>query len=155
MGNFTEKQKNFINLKIQGVKNLQAARLAGYAVSGAAVQATRLMKMPEVIAAIEAGQKAQGIDPKVVKSKSGTVEDDGTPRLRDNYENPMEFFTDVMNNPRMAEGMRFEAAKQLLPYQHAKLGDIGKKEGKVEAAKQVATGHLAPQAPPPRQPRLQ
>lgn len=144
---FTEKQAAFIQLRIQGVKQEQAAILAGYSQAGASVIASKMSRTPKFIEAINGG----GI-PKAPAAPAPEVDSD--PRLKDSYEDALAFFIDVMNNPRMADGMRFEAAKQLLPYQAAKKGDIGKKAGKLEKAAQTATGRLATQPPPGARPRM-
>jgi phage terminase small subunit len=56
-----------------------------------------------------------------------------------------------MNNCEADIRLRLEAAKCLMPYQHAKPGELGKKENQAAAAQRViATGKFAASAPPLR-----
>ena len=59
-----------------------------------------------------------------------------------------EFLIQVMNSG--TPTMRLDAAKALLPYQHAKVGEVGVKEKRQQAAAEVASagGMFAPGAPP-------
>lgn len=135
----TEKQRQFIAGKIAGVANRDAAIAAGYSVAGAAVAADKLMKNPAVLAAITAGAPN-------VSSKANTV-----PVMpREKYADPKVFLLDVMNMATLPIAVRADAAKQLLPYQHAKMGEIGKKETKTRNAKAIATGRgkFSTKAPP-------
>lgn len=125
---FTERQVKFIAAKAQGVANKEAAIAAGYSASTAAVQAGNMVANPKIAAAIKAAQS------KGVEMKSG---------LRARYASPRELMEDVMNNPNFPDALRIAAAKDLLPYFHAKMGEIGKKE----KAKDAAEGAVTRRAP--------
>jgi phage terminase small subunit len=65
------------------------------------------------------------------------------------YEDPAKFLSDLMNNPLEDIKTRADAAKALMPYLHAKVGEGGKKEKKQEAAQGVAAGgRFQSQRPP-------
>lgn len=121
----TKKQRRFIELKIMGVANKGAAIEAGYAPNSADVTAGKLMMRADVREAIEQG-----------KSSSGASPSQGMPR--DHYPDSLTFLMDVMNNHALPVGMRIDAARHLLPYQHARLGEKGKKEQRKETAAVLA-----------------
>ena len=132
MSKLTEKQQNFVNLVAAGgVTNTQAAILAGYAENSASVQATMLMKRKDIQAAIKAARKAAGKPAAEPEAKEKS-------RLKDKYDSPKALLEDVMNNPDVPFGMRWETAKQLLPYYHAKIGEKGKKENAKDRAHEIA-----------------
>lgn len=61
---------------------------------------------------------------------------------------PKDFLRKAMNNPRLDPKLRVDAAKKLIDFEHAKLGEVGKKEQKQEAAKTAGGGKFATSAPP-------
>lgn len=143
MTKLTDKQQAFVVNKAAGVANRDAAIAAGYAVAGAAVAADKLMRNPAVRSAIKAAAKdAPGSDAKLT-----------TPVMpRDRYDDPLSFLLDVMNHADLPLAMRADAAKQLLPYKHPRMGETGKKEAAKERAREIASSRhkFAPKAPPPR-----
>ena len=138
----TQKQRAFAENKAAGMTNRDAAVSAGYGVAAANQTATKLMAHPGIRSAIKAATKATpGVD-----TKSPTM-----PRKR--YEDPMTFLQDVMNHAGLPIAVRADAAKQLLPYQHARLGEQGKKEKAKERAHKLAEQsgkrkRLQPMSPP-------
>lgn len=60
---------------------------------------------------------------------------------------PLEYMLAVMRSSKAAPAVRMTAAVQAAPYVHAKIAAAGKKEGKHDQAKQVAS-RFAPAAPP-------
>lgn len=141
MRKFTDMQLKFIANKAQGLNNKQAGLIAGFAPNSISVTVAKLMARPEVKKAIAKARKDLG-------KKADTVEI-VKPMLKDKYENPLDLFKHVMNNKDVPFGMRFEAAKQALPYCHARVGEKGKKEHKDESAKKVASGgRFSPKKPP-------
>ncbi|MEN1957222.1 terminase small subunit [Luteimonas changyuni] len=139
MTKLTEKQQAFVANKVAGVANRDAAIAAGYSVTGAAVAADKLMKHPGVLSAIKAAAPN-------VSAKANTL-----PKMpREKYTDPKVFLSDVMNLTTLPIAVRADAAKQLLPYQHAKMGEVGKKQSKVDRAKVITAGRgkFAPKAPP-------
>lgn len=140
MSKLTQKQQEFIANKIAGVTNRDAAIAAGYAVAGAAVAADKLMRNPAVRSAIKAATPAVDI-----KSGMPTM-----PRAK--YADAMTFLRDVMNHAQLPIAMRADAAKQLLPYQHARIGEQGKKQSAKDRAAKLAgkRGPFAPKKAPPK-----
>lgn len=68
---------------------------------------------------------------------------------RSNYKDAMEFLVDAMNNQRMPITMRIGAATALLPYQHARIGEKGKKATQKERAhERTGGGGYRPMQPP-------
>lgn len=142
MTKLTAKQQAFVDNKIAGVANRDAAIAAGYSVAGASVAADKLMRHPGVRTAIAAATKGRAPGTKVSAP--------AMPRAR--YDDSKSFLLDVMNHDELPLAVRADAAKQLLPYQHARLGDKGKKEKANERAKEVAGRgqgvKFTPKAPP-------
>jgi phage terminase small subunit len=63
---------------------------------------------------------------------------------------PKKFLQSVMNDELADPRIRMDAAKALLPFMHQKLGEGGKKDERLNAAKKIATGKFSPVAPPLR-----
>lgn len=133
----TKKQRRFIELKAMGVANKEAAIQAGYAPNSADVTAGKLMMRADVREAIEQGQASSSVD----KSQ-------GMPRAH--YPDSLTFLMDAMNNAALPVPMRMDAAKSLLPYQHARLGEKGKKEQRKENAATLAGAKRFAVGKPPR-----
>ena len=139
MTKLTEKQQAFVANKAAGVTNRDAAIAAGYAVAGAAVAADKLMRNPAVRTAIKAASKSHSVD----------IAADKQSMPRKHYANSMTFMLDVMNHPKLPTAMRMDAAKHLLPYQHARMGEQGKKDKAKERAHAVAKKpRFRPKLPP-------
>lgn len=113
---------------------------AGYSKNGAAVAASRLMKNPAILARIKELQaQPEGLNKtlnkdvnninKAVKSASADLPAQTVP---DN--DPMLFLGMVMNNEEWEPKLRIDAAKALMPYTHARIGEAGKKETALDAA---------------------
>lgn len=144
----TEKQHKFAQGKAMGLGNTDAAIAAGYSPAGAAVQATQLMKLPHVKAAIAAFKKGLS---KAEKKQAKEKEEEREPGvMKDHYDNPLELMLDVMNNKNMPVSIRFESAKQALPYCHARVGDGGKKAKQKERADELSKGGTRSPMQPPK-----
>ena len=63
---------------------------------------------------------------------------------------PLAFLVSLMNNQAADLRTRVDAARALLPYLHAKVGESGKKAAQASEAKVVARGKFAPMKPPGR-----
>lgn len=156
----TEMQQAFAVNKAAGVKNKEAAIAAGFSAKAADVTASRLMGRADIKAAIA---KAKRDMRKGVTDKPAVDEDDLDDRGKKNrmpkarYTDPIDFLTDVMNHKHLPVAMRADAAKQLLPYKHARIAEKGKKETKRERAAELSSGggkpagkpKFATKAPPP------
>src|SRR5688500_17976991 len=140
MAKLTVKQQKFVTAKIAGRKNRDAAIEAGYSRAVASVAATKLMHLAHVKAAIAAGVASIG---------GNDAEDD--PMACVYCEDSMEILKAVVSNPKLSKSMRTRAAEQLMPYQHARIGEKGKKEKRNDdAAGVVKGGKFAPKAQPLR-----
>ncbi len=139
----TEKQHQFVINKVAGCTNRDAAVAAGYAVGSASAAADKLMAMPAIRAALKsAGKATPGVD----------IAPANVPNMpRDKYSDAKQFLIDVMNLAGLPIAVRADAAKQLLPYMHARIGEVGKKEAKKENARAIARGRhkFSTKAPPP------
>lgn len=136
MSNLTEKQVKFVQGMASGMKQVQAALVAGYSPASAKAQSSQLMARADIKAAIRAAKKAQG-----KKEPEGTDNDERTAWLKDRYDSPLDLLEDVYNNPRIPFALRFESAKQAMPYRHGRVGEAGKKEKKQERASEIAGGN--------------
>lgn len=124
----------------------KAAIKAGYSKATASAAGSRLLKHPDVVAALDL---VRGTTPKASRSKRGKTV---TPPSSDEQVTPLRYMLDVVNDPSVDRRVRLEAARSAAPYVHARLGlsldaKIGKKAEKSDAAKSVAS-RFAPNAPP-------
>jgi phage terminase small subunit len=143
----TAKQQAFVDGKACGLNNRDAAIAAGYPPNSAAQTATKLMQHPSVRLALRNFKKVS-----TEKGHAKHSEDDGASVLKAKYASSLDFMIDAMNNPKLPPGVRFDAAKQLLPYQHARIGESGKKEKAKDRAHAVTgttRGKFTPKAAPP------
>ena len=116
----------FCEAKASGLDNAKAARLAGYSVATAKTKGSELMARPEIRA-------------EVTRLKKGEAEPGLRPiPLKAHYDSPLDFMLDVMNQPLMPPSLRFEAAKQALPYVNPRVDAKGKKDQRKDAAHKVA-----------------
>jgi phage terminase small subunit len=160
--NLTEKQSKYVQGRVAGLKQRDAAIAAGYSPAGADVQAANLDKHPQVKAAIAKAKRAGARGMTSMRNPPrGDEPGDDEAVLKDHYDTPLDFMLDTMNNPRMPKGVRFEAAKQALPYVNGKVGDVGKKQSQQNRAKAITEGggtttksgranKFSPKAPPTR-----
>lgn len=125
MTELTKKQQAFVAHKAAGCTNKDAAIAAGYAVGSAAQAGDRLAKHPAIRKALNAASPAKGNGAATYAIKRG------------DYADSKAFLQDAMNNVQLPIGLRVDAAKALLPYEHARMGETGKKE----TAKEKSTGH--------------
>lgn len=142
MSKFTEKQLAFVANKAAGVPNREAAIAAGYGVNSAKVTASQLMQRPDIKAAIRSAIKAVTVSVPSGQGKRPTL-------LRGRYKDSMSLLMDAMNCEQFPIGVRIDCAKALLPYQHARLGETGKKEKAKERAREVTRrSKFGPKQPP-------
>lgn len=128
-----DKQELFARNMAAGQNQAESCINAGYSKNGAAAAASRLMRNPEILARIEE-LRAQpaGLNNdvnKVVKSSHVAMPAQMVP---DN--DPMLFLQSVMNDERWPPKLRVDAAKALMSYMHARIGEAGKKETALDAA---------------------
>lgn len=149
-------RQKFVESTLRGNGPKQAAIDAGLSEKTAASAGSRLRKDPKVVAALAAiGFVTTGVNDAPPKPRAAPVQDSDE-ELEDDpladlpqTTDSKEFLEAVQSNPNVQLSKRMEAARQLLPYQHAKIGEKGKKETKQDAAKNAsATGRFATPAPP-------
>lgn len=134
--------EKFLAATLRGATPEEAAIAAGLSEKTARVAGARLRKKPAIVEALAAiGIATHGAPtagPKVTHSEPEPEEEpiDDLPKTEDS----LEFLEAVVANPRIPLGRRMEAAKTLLPFQHAKIGEKGKKATKADGAKETATG---------------
>ena len=126
----TGKQRAFVELKAAGVRNEEAAKRAGYAANSAAVTATGLMKRADIKEAI-AALANNGDSPIETASNEWS--------MKSKYDTPLDLLRDVWNNPDAPKTLRYQAAKDALPYCHARK-EGGKKEEAAKESKKAAAG---------------
>jgi phage terminase small subunit len=132
--------EKFLQATLRGATPEEAAIAAGLSEKTARVAGARLRKKKCIVEALAVigistpGAPAAG--PAVTHSESEPEEEpiDDLPKTEDS----LEFLEAVVANPRIPLGRRMEAAKTLLPFQHAKIGEKGKKATKAEGAANAA-----------------
>lgn len=132
--------EKFLQATLRGATPEEAAIAAGLSEKTARVAGARLRKKPCIVEALAvigiATPGAPTAGPKVTHSAPEDEEEpiDDLPKTEDS----LEFLEAVVANPRIPLGRRMEAAKTLLPFQHAKIGEKGKKATKAEGAANAA-----------------
>ena len=141
MTQLTDKQRAFAVNKAAGVKHREAAIAAGYAPTAAAQQASILMSRPDIKAAIKAAKKlmTNGVMPEGVNiATEAGLDPKKNSMPKSHYADPVTFLEDLMNHQHVPLAVRADAAKQLLPYKHARIGEKGKKETAKDRAELIA-----------------
>lgn len=143
MPKFTDKQQAFIDGKAAGLKNAAAATAAGYASASAAVTASQLMSRDDIKKAVAAGKRKLRSAGAPIGKPDKAEEDDGGDRNKmpkATYSDAKEFLLDAMNHLMLPIAVRGDYAKALLPYQHGRVGETGKKQSQKERAKEITEG---------------
>ena len=112
------KMQAYAEARAQGLEPLIAGAHAGYSGSGMAVSLSRIEARADVKAEIRRLKKGGRVEAKPeVEGDSG----DREPwKMKDKYPNPLALMEDVMNNPLAPKSLRYQAAKDALPYCHAR-----------------------------------
>lgn len=132
--------EKFLAATLRGATPEEAAIAAGLSEKTARVAGARLRKKPAIVEALAAiGIATPGAPVAGQNAPHGAPEPeeepvDDLPATTD----ALEFLEAVQANPRIPLGRRMEAAKVLLPFQHAKIGEKGKKATKAESAANAA-----------------
>lgn len=135
------KMQAYAEARANGMEPLVAAAEAGYSGAGIRVTTTRLEKRVDMIAEI-ARLKGGG------KGSAPAPDDDLEGwGYKDRYATPLDLLLDVMNNPQAPKSLRYQAAKDALPYCHARK-EAGKKDEQKEKAKGAAQGRFQPGGKP-------
>lgn len=139
----TAKKKLFAEAVLRGKSNKDAAIEAGYSAATAAPAGSRLIKDKDIAKYITACRK---------EMKAREVPADPAPMPFDiarvlQHSDPKAFLLAAMNDHKMEDKLRIDAAKALMPFVHKKLGEGGKKEEQEAAAKKGASRFPAATAP--------
>jgi phage terminase small subunit len=138
----TGKKKAFADAVLAGKSNKEAAIVAGYSKATAGPAGSRLVKDKEVAAYLSKARAAAeaGVEPEDDKPTF-----DLSTALQ--HQDPKMFLLAAMNDTMLAEKLRIDAAKALMPFVHKKLGEGGKKDQAAERAGQAAKRFGARPAP--------
>jgi phage terminase small subunit len=146
----TGKKRAFADVVLAGLSNKDAAIAAGYSSATAAQAGSRLVKDPDIAQYLAEQKKACRKKP-VDKSASAAPAAPQRPPFDlaalVNFSDPKAFLKAVMNEPKVDLKQRVEAAKALMPFEHQKKGEGGKKEAQADAAKQAGNKFGTPRAP--------
>ncbi|MDR6394640.1 terminase small subunit [Herbaspirillum seropedicae] len=138
----TAKKKLFAEALLRGKSNKDAAIEAGYSAATASAAGSRLVKDPAVAAYLKACRE------EVAAAAAATPVSSFDIKRALQYSDPRAFLLATMNDSKMEDKLRVDAAKALMPFMHKKLGEGGKKDARDEEAKKVASRF--PAAAPPR-----
>lgn len=135
----TGKKRAFADAVLAGLSNKDAAIHAGFSEKTASAAGSRNVKDPDVKAYLE--QRRQVAPATGQKAAPAPPLDDVAIEIPPTAD-PVEFLTNVMNEPAADLRLRIDAAKAMLPFKHKKLGEGGKKDEKNDAAKKAAGGRF-------------
>lgn len=132
------KMQAYAAARAQGLAPVDAAAHAGYAGSGIRVTTSRIEARSDVQAEIK--RLKRGGRPVTVKPPVSTDAPDMDKwGMRDEYDSPLDLMLDVMNNPKAPKSLRYQAAKDALPYCHPRK-EGGKKDDDKKRADKAAGG---------------
>lgn len=143
-----EAQRKFVEATVRGATPKEAAIAAGLSENTARNAGARMRKHPKVVAALEAiGFSTPGAPLAVKAPAPAAPQSDEPDPSEEDFGEPLpetsdsiEFLEAVLAHPKVPLGRRMEAAKLLIPFQHGKVGEKGKKATKADAAKETAGG---------------
>ena len=144
---FTDKKRKFVAALQSGLSGAKAAVAAGYSEKGAPQAASRLMKDPDVLAALK---RKEIVEQAKAEAKAAGKEIN-LPDLSRMFSDPKDFLKALMNDAGEDMKLRMDAAKALMPFTHERKGEASKKSAKDEAAQKAMQGRFSV----PAAPRLQ
>ena len=152
MAKLTAKQRLFTDAVEAGKSNKDAAIAAGYSAKTAMQAGSRLARDPAIaahLAGLKLGATAKKVDAPV---QAAPVQQQAAPAFSISaamlHSDPKHFLLAAMNDGKLDDKLRIDAAKALMPFVHSKLGEGGKKDQRQDAAKKAAGGKFAAAAPP-------
>ncbi|WP_374709846.1 terminase small subunit [Paraburkholderia terricola] len=136
----TAKKRLFADAVLAGKANKDAAIAAGYSAATASAAGSRLVKDPDVALYLAANriQKESKPAPAEKSSCDRSPPPGFDPYAMTSFTDPKAFLIAAMNDGRTEPKLRVDAAKALMPFVHAKVGETGKKDAKGDAAKKAA-----------------
>lgn len=140
----TERKRLYVEARLSGMPQREAALAAGCPEKSAAQQASRFEKDIDVLIAFAAVRPANG----VVKRDEEAIEAiRNAPKAADS---PITFFFQVMNDLKQCPKLRLEAAKSLARYSLEKPADVGLKKSRQDNANKSATSGVFSTPKPPK-----
>lgn len=134
MTKLTEKQRKFVQAKLNGKDNREAAIIAGYSEHSASMTGSQLMNNPRIKDYLDSNLKADmGSGGSSLPLVSLALEQE-----LEAISDPLEYLRSVYTDHRQPEKLRIEAAKAALPYVHGKVPEIGKKQSREDEANDIA-----------------
>lgn len=124
-----DKRKLFVAARLQGKTPEEAALDAGYPQQSAALAGMQLMGDPEVLQMLANHKPAEITIPSGLPAPIPSPQGD-----------PMRMLESIMDNTNVDLVKRMEAAKTLMPFKYAKLGETGKKENQQRNAEKAGAG---------------
>lgn len=149
----TKQQSLYAEARFAGAGRREAALAAGCPAKTATQAAAKLEKHPNVIAHL-ARLKHLESETTPAAGRDAVPPDVDVELGGEFFDDPKELLRHAMNDRRLDPKTRIQAAVALLPFEHQKLGESGKKQQQEKAAESVATGRFSPAAPPPSQLKL-
>ncbi|WP_405044906.1 terminase small subunit [Paraburkholderia sp. USG1] len=151
---FNSKKRLFADAVLAGKSNKDAAIAAGYSAATASAAGSRLVKDKDVVAYLaDRRKKGAGGSKKQQTPEDAAVTSAAVAAGFDlntilTFSDPKAFLLAAMNDQNTEPKLRIDAAKTLMPFVHAKVGEAGKKDAKADAAKKAGAGKFAATAPP-------
>lgn len=131
------KMQRYAEGRASGMEPHTAGAHAGYAPGpGLAVAVSRIEARVDVQKEIKRLKK--GGAPTGAEAEVATTTARADWAMKDKYEDPLSLLKDIMNNPDAPKSLRYQAAKDALPYCHPRIAEAGKKEKKEELAKKTS-----------------
>ena len=131
------KMQAYAEARATGLKPLQAAAQAGYSGAGIRVTTTRLENRADVQGEIR--RLKRGGKPEAQEAEATDNGELDRWAMKDHYATPLDLLRDVWNNPKAPKSLRYQAAKDAMPYCHARM-EAGKKQEKNDNAKKASGG---------------
>lgn len=149
----TKQQAAYAEARFAGAGKRDAALAAGCPPKTATQAAAKLEKHPNVIAHLARLKHLES------EETPAAGRDAAPPNVDvelggEFFEDPKELLRHAMNDRRLDPKTRIQAAVALMPFEHQKRGESGKKDQQADAAVTASAGRFQPGAPPSRQLKL-
>lgn len=131
---------------MEGLGIRDAAIFAGCPEKTASQAGSRLEKHPNVVAHLA---RLKQVESETVPGAGQDAAPSGVPLDAEFYDDPKELLRHAMNDRKLDPKTRIQAAVALLPFEHQKMGETGKKQQRDNDAGDVVKGRFAPAKPPP------
>lgn len=149
----TQQQSLYAEARFSGAGKREAALAAGCPAKTATQAAAKLEKHPNVIAHL-ARLKHLESEESPAAGRDAVPAGVDVELAGEFFEDPKDLLRHAMNDRKLDPKTRIQAAVALLPFEHQRLSDGGKKQQQDKAAEDVVTGRFKPAAPPSQQLKL-